>query len=352
MINSSLSAGLWHRKIQFPYVVLLLLSTIILSGFSLQLLKKDKPIAEQQRFTQSTNDNNSMVRLRMKNRYQFASPLLMVEGDKESSSLAQLKNEVATLIENKKTAGEITAASVYVRKLNTGDWTSINDNETYITGSLIKVPTLMTLLKKNESSPGFLSHEIFFKDSYQKYAPTQTFKGKEIEPGKNYKLNDLLFYMITKSDNNATMLLHNFFDIDEFKYLFTSIGLTEPDVHNPKYEMTASGFSKFMRLLYNGTYLSPADADYALNLLSQSDFREGMLKQLPAGLKVAHKFGEFGESERGTWKQLSESGIIFLNDNPLLVTIMTKGNDVHLLPQAISDISKYIYDYVSVKAGS
>ena len=288
-----------------------------------------------------------LIRFRSKN-YHFASPLLLTDNLEQSKNLSDLKSEINLLIENKKSTGEITTASVYVRRLSDSNWFSLNDEQTYTPASLMKVPIMMTFLKRSQKEPGLLEREIFFNPEWVKYAPSQSFTEKQIAPGKTYKMKDLLYAMVVNSDNYATMLLNKGLDITEFKNLFTSIGLTEPDVRNPKYDITVSGYSKFMRLLYNATYLSDENSDYALWMLSEGSFKEGMLKQLPEGVKVAHKFGEFGESDKGSLKQLHESGIIFFNNNPILITIMTKGTDVKKLPEVINEIAKHIYDRMNV----
>jgi beta-lactamase class A len=58
-----------------------------------------------------------------------------------------------------------------------------------------------------------------------------------------------------------------------------------------------------------------------------------------------HKFGEAGDANE---KQLHESAIIYLDNNPYLLTIMTKGNDMKKLPDVINQISALIYQNMNV----
>ncbi len=80
-------------------------------------------------------------------------------------------------------------------------------------------------------------------------------------------------------------LLNTNIDIPAFKRLFTDLGLPEPDVHDMHFSITAADYSKFLRVLYNATYLTIEDADYALSLLAQCDFKEGMVKETSVGYK-------------------------------------------------------------------
>ena len=101
-----------------------------------------------------------------------------------------------------------------------------------------------------------------------------------------------------------------------------------------------------MRTLYNASYLTVEDSEFANKLLSQTNFKDGIYSSLPANTRIAHKFGESGNQ---TEKQLHESAIVYLNDNPYLITIMTKGNDINKLSEAIREISALAYQNVKGK---
>ena len=175
--------------------------------------------------------------------------------------------------------------------------------------------------------------------------PNQTFSKEQIEKGKSYTVKDLIYYMIVKSDNNATFLLNQNLDIGAFQKLFTDLSMPVPSIHDPDFRITSIEYARFIRLLYNATYLTPENSEYALQLLANVDFKEGLLKQIPTGVIVAHKFGEFS---KGDQKQLHEAGIIYAADNPYLLIVMTKGNNVHELSLVLSEISKYVFDNINI----
>src|SRR6185295_18381478 len=103
---------------------------------------------------------------------------------------------------------------------------------------------------------------------------------------------------------------------------------------------------KLFRVLYNSTYLTSANSEYALSLLSQSSFKDGLVKELPPGVTVAHKFGEGGGPEEN---QLSDAGIVYDGSTPYLIVVMTRGKQLTELSQSISEISKQVYDYMNPK---
>jgi beta-lactamase class A len=338
---------LWNAKIRLPNAVILsVLFLTLLAAGQIAMYKfmhnTPAPVIVQS----SDCPPSATVRYRMNN-YQYTHPLLLGDRVDESKDLLPIKNEVALFITQKKQAGLIDDATVYLKNLNTADWVCVNPGLQFNPGSLIKVPIMMTYLRDSEKNPGLLNKK-FSLDPSQK-VPVQTFTGDRIIPGKSYTIKELLYYMIAKSDNYATSILNNNVNVDEFKRLFVDLGMPEPDVRNPSFFISASDYSKFMRMLYNATFINNEDADFALSLLAQSDFKDGIVNQLPPDIKVAHKFGEWGNPKDPYNHQLHESGIVYLGDNPYLITVMTKGSNVQQLPQVISDVSKLVYDRMSAK---
>ncbi len=276
--------------------------------------------------------------------FDLISPLLTVNPTAESDDLAPLKAKVMNLIEDDKRVGLLNSASVYLSSFSLGEWIYINPEESYHPGSLIKVPMLVTYLKQAENDPEVLNKKLFF-DNTEK-VPQQIFNSKTIEPGHSYTVKELLHYMIAYSDNNATNLLNKNADVNLFKKVYTDLNMPEPDIHDSRYEITARRFSDFIVVLYNATYLSRKSSELALELLTECDFKEGMVKDLPTTVKVAHKFGEWGDY-RMNIHEVHESGIVYMNNKPYLLTIMTKGNSAKELSAEICKISKLVYEHVA-----
>ena len=153
--------------------------------------------------------------------------------------------------------------------------------------------------------------------------------------------------MIVYSDNNATILLNNIIDKGVFKKVFTDVGLAEPDFSAREYPISAQDFSIFMKELFNASYLSKEDSEACLELLSKSDFRDGLINGLPVNCATAHKFGEGGDMNLPNF---SESAIVYCGKKPYLLTVMVKGKQMQQLPKVISDISKKVYDLMTNKA--
>lgn len=325
-----------QKKVSLLTALLIVVVSIAASYFLTTAFQKPIEI-------ESVSDNSILscnYNLTRLNGYNYIKPLLFADEPCEAKKLAPLKYDVERMIRDLTSKGTISTASVYVRQLNQGEWISINENEKYNPGSLLKVPELITFMKMNEKAPGLLDKKIVYAKALN--LPKQAhFVSRSIEVGKTYSIRQLLYYMIAYSDNYATMILNQQMDIEIFKKLFSDMGLAVPDVNSTDIPITARQYSLFMRALYNATYLSIEDSEFCTELLSHSDFKKGMLNGLPDNLRVVHKFGEAGD---GVNAHFSEAGIVYINASPYLVTIMTKGKNNELLPGAVSNISKKVFE--------
>ena len=275
--------------------------------------------------------------------YKYTHPIFSVEPECESEKYSVLKSEVTSVVESEKNCGNTSSASVYFMNLSDDTWMSVNGREQYHPGSLLKIVQLITYLKMSETDPGLFQKKIEFRKEGA-FGMTQTFNSKTIEPGHSYTVRELLRFMIANSDNYATTLLSNHMDTTLFLNAFSDIGLSRPNLKDLGYTINPLNYSKFFRVLYDAGYLSISSSEYAISLLTQCDFKDGIVQPIPASVKVAHKFGETGF---GDTHELHESAIVFLNNSPYLITIMTKGPDVNKQKISIANISRAVYEYMS-----
>ncbi|MCF8429457.1 MAG: class A beta-lactamase-related serine hydrolase [Bacteroidia bacterium] len=275
--------------------------------------------------------------------YKYAMPLMFVDNSCQSEKLFYLKNEINNLFNKYKELGVLNSASLYLKDYNSNGWIAINESETYSPGSLLKVPAMITLLKMSEKNPGFLNKKIVFNKKYDVQI-NPTYLSKTIKFGETYTVKELMSYMIKYSDNNATLLLNEVIDVKVFKQLFKDFGLKEFDWNGSDYLMTVTDYSEFLPALFNASYLNIENSDFALELLSKSDFKEGFSKGIPANVNVAEKFGESGNLDM---KELHETAIVFLANKPYIITIMTKGKELEKLPEVLKEASYLAYNHLN-----
>lgn len=280
--------------------------------------------------------------------YKFIKPILYNNNECESGKYKKLKASIIGKIEQYRQSGRIDKVSVYLKLLSNREYISINESGMYHPASLMKLPILITFLEMEERNPGMLNKQITFhipKDGL----PVQAYNTHQIQAEKSYSIRDLLKYMIVYSDNNATYLLNNSIDLIAFRKMFSDLGLVVPDVSDMNYQLSAKDYSVFFNIIYNAGYLTIKNSAFASELLSKCDFKHGIQNGIPSNTNIIHKFGEWGDSNNPSLHQLSESGIIYLDNSPYLLTIMTQGKVLTKLPSVLSEISKTIYNYLKAE---
>lgn len=332
---------------KFTLLHLIIFSFLVaIATFSLTDFCMTKKITKEQ--ANSTTSPSCKYDVKRMNGFKYIKPLMFVDDECESDNLASVKQRIVEIINRHKANQEVTDASVYFREYESDDWVGFNEDEKYKPGSLFKVPVLMTILKMNEDNPGFLNKVVKYNKPFS-IEKNVAYASKAIQVGQSYTIKELLTYMIKYSDNNATILLEANMTNDAFQKVFADLGLRVPNATDKEYLISVKEYSLFMRAIYNAAYLTIKDSEFAAELLTQCDFKEGILKGLPNGIIVAHKFGESGDMSE---KQLHESGIVYVNNTPYLLTVMTKGKDNKKLSQLIAEISQAVYIDVSNSSSS
>ncbi len=275
--------------------------------------------------------------------YHYIRPVYQAEKECEPSYMLSIKASIDNYVQAMKNNG-LSTASVCLRNLQNTDWMTYNDGERYHPGSMFKIVTMMTLFRTAATEPGFLNTTLTLPVNCPK-PPVQTFNTENIKPGGTYKVKELIRNMVVHSDNYATMLLHDVTNQDIFKKTFSDLGLTPPDVHATDYTLSSSEFSRFIGALYDGRYLSLPASETAIALLCESQFQQGFRRFLPPNVVIAHKFGEAGKPGR---QELHETAIVYLNEKPYLLTVMTKGSNSQMLADVLAQISKIVYDNMTV----
>lgn len=330
------------KKISLKFILISVILTNIITYYFItneERLKSDKTIATLHSELNNSSPSSCSYKVKRLSGFNYVNPILFVDNECESDKLNTIKQSISSLIDNYKKDGIINSASIYIKEFNENGWTGINTDEKYFPGSLMKIPMLFTFLKEEEENPGYLNKEIAFTEAFNSVKKTQ-YKSKSITLGQKYSIRELLNYMIVYSDNDATSLLYAQMNLNKYKKVFTDLNLQAPDLDSLNHTMTAREVSYFMRVLFNATYLNDINSEFATVLLQKCNFKEGIVSRLPNTVKVAHKYGESGNQIE---QQLNETAIVYLENNPYVITVMTKGRDYKLLPQVMREISRIVY---------
>jgi beta-lactamase class A len=286
-------------------------------------------------------------------------PLLFVEIESKNA-LNPLKRKISDFLEQKSREGVFTSASVYLKELSTGFYLNINPDSLYDPASLMKVPLLLIYLKQAETNPELLKRTYLFTQD-PKNKTVGMIKDKSLVNGNRYTVEELLYYMIVYSDNESFWILSDNVDAGKFEELDAALNIpgNYDIIHYPKSDKHfiagVNSMAHYFNVLYNATYLNKAMSAYALNLLTKSTYRDGIVKDIGSNVLVAHKFGERTISYMADGRlenlqsEFHEFGIVYLKDRPYILGVMTRGKRSDQLPAIVSGISKIAYDEFNAK---
>jgi len=326
------------KKVPVYYLLIFILIASLATFYSCYAYysHQEKLITEA---AQANNVQSCLLNVQRLNGYKFIQPLVSTKQGCESENLRPVRQEIAQTLDNYKASGTITTASVYLRVFGQGEWVCINEGESYRPGSLLKVPELITFLREEELHPGTLNKRLSYNAPFTT-VKNPLFTSKSIEVGNSYTIRELLRYMIEYSDNNATMLLNNNMDSKQFKQTFSDFGLKEPDMKATDYPIAVKDYGIFFEALYNAGYLNMDNSEFAVELLSRCNFKDGFVAGLPEGGTIAHKFGEAGDDNL---HELHECGLIYSGNKRYELVVMTKGKVLSKLPEVLKNISRIAY---------
>ena len=284
--------------------------------------------------------------------YQFINPLLECEAGKDAGSARELRpfeERLRQIVRAQASKRSVRAVSVYFRDLKNGPWVGVNEEERFTPASLMKVPLMMTILKRAESDPSLLQLRLTY-DGSEDLTERQSIKPPEgLRKGAAYTVDELIFRMIAYSDNNATRLLAGKGGEARVAALMNELGVPYRRDSSEDY-ISVRDYTSFFRVLFNASYLTHEMSERALAYLSRSSFADGIESGLPPGTPLASKFGEYSRKTlEGDEFQLHELGIVYYSDHPYLLGIAVKGSDAAILPGIIGDISGNVYREVDLQ---
>ncbi len=300
-----------------------------------------------------TSTGSSFTQLRLNDpTHKLISSLLVsdVAGKKEFAEFKPFEKKVQDLISSLKSQGKITDLGFYFRDVGTGRWVAINEDTPFYPASLMKVPLMIAYFRQAEADPTILQKKLTYTQKDDLNQSEYTKPTHAITQGQSYTVDELITYMIAYSDNNATRLLSDNIDQNSFHEVYTDLGIEIPDSTKIGFSdyFTTKQYSLFLRILFNSTYLDKDLSEKALEILTKTDFKDGLAAGLPTGSTIAHKFGEFigVNPDTSTIYELHDCGIIYNPNKPYLLCVMTKGNNRQALQDTLKSISDLVYSEV------
>lgn len=259
-----------------------------------------------------------------------------------------LRAELVAHIDAEVAAGRAKEVAVYLRDLRNGPILGINELAPYAPASLLKVPLVFAYMNAEENSPGFIDRTVTYAGDIT--PPEQIIPSSvHLDPGASYELRTLLANTLIASDNLSYLILRRYLrslrDGEAIEHqTFRELGIIPPDGATDDW-VSVQGYSSLFRQLYNATYLTPELSELVLSWLARAEFKDGLPGGVPAGITVAHKFGErlAQDASGADLVQFHDCGIVYYPDNPYLLCVMTRGSDLKTLVGLVRGISERVY---------
>lgn len=268
-------------------------------------------------------------------------PILDIDPDHEFREYRPFRHRVVALIEERRKKGDLQEASVYFRDLDNGPIVGVNESAPFRPASLLKLPIMIGYLKARETDPTVLRRRLALRPPPLRPTRPAFPPSQALVPGSEYAVDELLTAMIARSDNDAAHTLIADMREQDYLQVYSDLGLRIPNTRDIDDPISVRAYASFFRILYNSSYLDRAMSERALRYLAASEFTGGLRAGVPAGLTVAHKFGE-SDDGKGLL-QLHDCGIVYHPRDPYLLCVMTKGRDMARLAAFIAGVSALVY---------
>jgi beta-lactamase class A len=285
----------------------------------------------------------SFKSLRSGGDYSYTNPLLGTDAA-EATTIGiykKVKQDTIKTAMSYQEKGLLQSYGVYVKSLSYPLWFGINDRQEFLPASLYKLPVAISVYRDIEKGNIDRKQKLVYTHKISEgntrdslYAPT----GLTI--GMSYTVEELIKRMITQSDNGAKDLLISVLHEDTIK---ETLSIVSVDGSIRLTQISPWMYSYYLRILYNATFLNEQNSEELLSLLAESSYKNALVRGIPLGVKVSHKYGLYNE-EGGVF-ELHDCGIIYTQNDPYILCVMTKGTNVEALENFISDVSSIVYLY-------
>ncbi len=265
--------------------------------------------------------------------------------NREISSL-YLTNKLAPLeykLRNLMKAYPMIKPGIFVWEYDSGNYTGINENDTYSAASIIKIPVLVRMFKAIEANQFTIYDEMYLTDYYRSSGSGDL---QYKQNGLKLTIDRLAHDMITISDNTATnMLMSKMGSMEDVNAGLRDWGLNKTRVNNWLPDLdgtnttTAMEMAKLLYNLDNPGFLNVNSREYIIDYMSHVKNNRLIQAGIDPKALFIHKTGDIGT-------MLGDAGIVYApNGKRYIVVILANRPFNHPAgKEFIQEASKIIYN--------
>ncbi|HKI79247.1 MAG TPA: class A beta-lactamase, subclass A2 [Ignavibacteriaceae bacterium] len=270
---------------------------------------------------------------------------------------SNLQKQITDLINTKDAT-----IGIGIYNFDTNETLIINGQHHYPMQSVFKFHLALAVLKEVDEGNLSLDQKIHIIKVDLLPDTWSPLRDKYLNGNIDLQLRDILYYTVSRSDNNGCDILFKLLGGPETvnKYIHSlgindiSIKATEAEMHKA-WEVQYGNWTtplaavKLLAKFYNGKILSESSFNFLWKLMSESTIGKDRIKdKLPDGTNVAHKTGLSATDEEGITAATNDIGIVTLPNGKhyaIAVFVSDSKENEKVNAGIISGISKIAWDY-------
>lgn len=241
---------------------------------------------------------------------------------------------------------------IYIKDLETGKTWLYNADKLFPSASLIKVPIMAAVFEKIKLGDLTLDTQIKLT-RHERVGGSGSLKW--VRDGTSLSVMEIIYKMITESDNTATRMLIDYVSMPYLDGAFKNLGLVHTNI-TPEGMSLSSGrvlrenyttpreMASLLERIYAGQLVSKESSEFMLDVLKHTKSRSRLRKGLPLGWEIGHKTGLLRKS-------CHDVGIVFSPRGDYVIAVLTsEAPNYTEAKNFISKVAKLTYKYYRIDA--
>jgi beta-lactamase class A len=242
---------------------------------------------------------------------------------------------------------------IYLKDIHTGRVWEYNADRLFPSASLIKVPIMAAVFEKIKLGAITLDTQIRLTRRDRVGGSGSL---KWVRDGTSLSVMEIVYKMITESDNTATRMLIDYVGMTYLENAFAKFGLLHTNI-TPEGMSLASGrvprenyttareMAGLLERIYAGELVNREASEFMLDVLKHNKSRSRLRRGLPLGWEIGHKTGLLRRS-------CHDVGIVFSPRGDFVLAVLT--SEVPNYTSAknfIARVARLTYAYYKIDAG-
>ena len=222
-----------------------------------------------------------------------------------------------------------------------GAGVSLRGDEGFVTASIGKLPPFLALYRAAARGELNLEEEIqILPTDVQDYGSGEL---HSLPVGSSISLRECAFQLVNRSDNTAWVMLNRRLGDERIKAELESMGIENTAYANlSDYVAAPNDVLLMLQKISDPSFTSEELSAEMLAAMTATVSEDRIPEKLPAGVRVAHKFGSYGDN-------FGDAGIVFYEDDQgverhYYLVVLSRGAGEYDARDAIQSISLAVHE--------